>query len=452
MSISFASDRREALVAEADKTPESEDLVRVTARLESSARSYPSSFPITFVAGEGHYLIAADGARYLDCLTGAGVLLLGHNHPRVVAAIRAAEQPILSSLDLVTRSKYEFLRAFRGILPGEIADQWKVHFCGPTGSDSVEAALKLARLVTGRSGIFAFMGAYHGMSQGALGVSSSLRLRRAGLRVRDEVTFLPFPYGYRNGGAGEDLEALVDRCVAHLRMLLEDDHSGVEKPGLVIMEAVQGEGGNIVAPAGFIRAVRELCDRHGILLCVDEIQSGMGRTGRWFAFEHAGIEPDMICVSKGIGGGFPLSLLVYDGRLDEWKAGDHIGTFRGQDFAFRAGRATIEVILESDLLSHAEAAGRHLRQGLESLSHMPGFAEVRGLGLFIGMECGAVGSRSAGDVAKAIQATALRKGVLLERGGREGSVLRFLPPLTVELGEVDRICDAIRAGLRAIQG
>lgn len=426
------------------------DLVDRTAALESAARSYPLSVPIAFSGAERHELIATDGTRYLDLLTGAGVMLLGHNHPRVVAALEAARTPFLTSLDLVTAPKAAFLEAFQAILPQPLAGTAKVHFCGPTGSDSIEAALKLARIVTGRAGVFAFCGSYHGMGQGALSVTSNLRARRAGLRVRDEVTFLPFPYPFRSRVG--DPEALVDRCLDHVRMLLEDDHSGVDQPGLMLIEAMQGEGGNIPAPARFLRGLRALCDAHGILLAFDEIQSGMGRTGRWFAFEHAGIRPDMICVSKGVGGGFPLALLVYDRQLDRWRPGDHIGTFRGQEFAFRAGRATIETIAEEGLLARATARGAQLAAALNACSGRPGFGEVRALGLFIGLECVAHGALGPGGVAQALQAAMLRERIVLERGGREGAVLRFLPPLTITPDEIARIGRALARAFDELPG
>ena len=423
------------------------DCLALTAALESGARSYPNQFPVAFTGADGHYLFGADQRRYLDLLTGAGVMLLGHNHPAIRAAIDAPT-PIISSLDLVTRAKADFLGDLVRILPAPLRDRAKVHFCGPTGSDAVEAALKLAHIVTGRSGIIAFTGSYHGMSQGALAVTSNVRVRRSGLRIRDDVHFAPFPYPFRS--RVKDVDALTDYCIDHVRMLLEDDHSGVDKPAAMIVEAVQGEGGNVVAPARFLRALREICTGHGILLVIDEIQSGLGRTGRWFAFEHAGIVPDMICVSKGIGGGFPMSLLIYDREHDQWAPGDHIGTFRGQEFAFRAGRATLATIRDEGLLEAATRRGAQLADGLRALSGRPGYGDTRGLGLFLGLECRAVGDLDANGVARALQARALDEGILIERAGREGSVIRFLPPLTVTGQEIERVLATIAAGFQAL--
>jgi diaminobutyrate-2-oxoglutarate transaminase len=425
------------------------DPLAVTRALESSARSYPASFPLSFAGGEGHYLIGTDQRRYLDLLSSAGVMLLGHNHPAIRQAIDTP-QPILSSLDLATAAKAEFLTEFVGILPQPLAERAKVHFCGPTGSDAVEAALKLAHIATGRTGTIAFSGSYHGMSQGALAVTSNLRVRRAGLRLRDEVHFAPFPYPFRS--RVKDAEALIDFCIDHIRTLLEDDHSGVDKPAAMLIEAVQGEGGNVTAPPRFLRALREICTEHGILLIIDEIQSGMGRTGRWFAFEHAGICPDMICVSKGVGGGVPMSLLIYDRDHDRWAPGDHIGTFRGQEFAFRAGRATIETIRGDGLMQAASARGRQLADGLRAYANRPGYGETRGLGLFVGLECAAFGDLTNGQVAGRLQSVALERGVMLERGGRDGATLRFLPPLTISEAEIEGVLATIGAGFDTMTG
>jgi diaminobutyrate-2-oxoglutarate transaminase len=416
-------------------------LIERTMHLESSARSYSRTFPIGFAGGEGHYLIGTDGRRYLDLLTGAGVMLLGHNHPSIREAIAAAAQPILSGLDLMTTARAAFMECVVGILPASFQNVAKIHFCSPTGSDSVEAALKLARLATGRSGIFAFTGSYHGMSQGALAVTSNVIIRRAGLRVRDDVQFMPFPYPFRS--RTNDVETLTDHCLDHIRSVLDDDHSGIELPGAMLIEAVQGEGGNVVAPRRFLHGLRQICDQYGILLIFDEIQCGLGRTGRWFAFEHAEVSPDMICVSKGIGGGFPLSLLIFDRALDCWSPGDHTGTFRGQEFAFLAGSATIRTINEGGLIAQSSLKGRYLAQALGTFSDKPGYGELRGLGLFLGLECRSIDNRSAGEIAQKMQAAMLRQGIMVERGGRNSSVLRFLPPLTIAGSELDSVAEAV---------
>lgn len=424
------------------------ELIASSAVWESSGRSYVRSIPAVFDRADGPYLFDTEGRRYLDFLTGAGVLLLGHNHPAVRAAVAADTSPIVNALDLLTTAKIAFADRLLSVLPAGMGATHKLHFCGPTGSDAIEAALKLAALATGRRGVIAFAGGYHGMTQGALSVTSSRRLRRAGLLSPGHVTFCPYPYPLRFPEPYRTPEAASDYCLAHLRMLLEDDHSGVDLPGMILLEAVQGEGGTIVAPVSFLRGVAELCERHGILLAVDEIQAGLGRTGRWFAFEHAELTPDIIAISKGIGGGYPMSVLAFHRRLDVMQAGDHIGTFRGQQIAFTGGRALLETILEHQLVGNAARMGELMRQGLERLadSH-PAVAEVRGIGLYLATEMRAQGGATAGAVASRLRDALFAHGVVVEVGGREGSVVRMLPPLTTGPAEAALFLDAFATAL-----
>jgi diaminobutyrate-2-oxoglutarate transaminase len=413
--------------------------------VESSARSYARRFPVEFAGGEGIYLIDRDGRRYVDLLAGAGVHALGHAHPRVLAAVQEQMTPILSSLDLTTTAKLAFLQDFLAVLPPGLKDgAAKVHFCGPTGSDGIEAACKLARRVTGRRGIFAFHGGYHGMSQGALAVTASRDVRRAGLDARMDVTFCPYPYPFRGKGAWADPESATDLALAHVETLLEDDHSGTDIPGLMLIEAVQGEGGTIPAPPRFLKGLRALCDRYGILLAFDEIQAGMGRTGRWWALEHAGIEPDMMVVSKAIGGGLPLTLLVYRRELDQWGPGDHIGTFRGQQLSFAAGRAVLAVMQEQNIPARAAQTGSWLHDQLQDLvSRHPIAGEARGLGLLQGLELTGTRNRTASETALAVQQALFSRGIIIERGGREGATLRFLPPLVITPEDLTPVLTAL---------
>ncbi|GEO81286.1 aspartate aminotransferase family protein [Pararhodospirillum oryzae] len=419
--------------------------VAASSAWESSARSYAGRFPRVFVAAQGPWLIDQDGRRFLDFLGGAGVLLLGHNHPDVQAALAAQARPVGNSLDLLTDAKLSFVETLHGVLPGDLARTHKIHFCGPTGSDAVEAALKLAARATGRRGVIAFHGGYHGMGQGALAVSSSRRLREAGLLMAGQVAFCPYPYPLRFPEPFRTPEAAAGFCLAQLRLMIEDDHAGQELPGLVLLEAVQGEGGTIVPPPGFLREVEALCRRHGILLGLDEIQSGLGRAGRWFAYEDDGIQPDLICVSKGIGGGYPLSLLLFDRRLDVWRPGDHIGTFRGQSIALVAGKATLEVIARDALPDNAARVGARLKEDLarRTAGH-PKIREVRGLGLMLGIET------DSGATADALQAALFQAGVIVETGGREGAVLRLLPPLTIGAAEVEACLEAFAGALECV--
>jgi diaminobutyrate-2-oxoglutarate transaminase len=413
------------------------DALAASAEWESSGRSYPAGLPLVFDHAEGAWLFDSAGRRYLDFLTGAGVLLLGHNHPALRAAVAADAAPIVNGLDLLTTAKIGFAAELRAILPGELADTHKIHFCGPTGSDAIEAALKLAALATGRRGVIAFAGSYHGMSQGALAVTSSRRLRRAGLVMSGEVSFCPYPY---------PLRFPPPYRTPH--------HSGIGLPGMILLEAVQGEGGTIVPPPEFLRGVAALCARHGVLLAVDEIQAGLGRTGRWFAFEHAGVVPDIIAVSKGIGGGYPMSLLLFHRRLDVMQPGDHVGTFRGQQIAFTAGAALLRTIAAEQLLGRAARIGAMLRAGMKrAAADHPAVAEVRGIGLYLAVELRSREGReaeTAGARAGRLRDALLARGVVVETGGRDGAVVRLLPPLTTGEREAAFFLEAFADSLAAL--
>lgn len=419
---------------------------------ESNARSYCRAFPNVFTRGEGWTLYDADGDAFTDFLCGAGTLLLGHNHPAIAGAVRGMDQPAMNHLDMRTGVERDFVETLMPVLPFARKEDIRIHFCGPAGGDAVEASIKLARTVTGRSGVFAFMGSYHGMSQGALAVTSHNRLRRAGLHMKGDVTFLPFPYPYRFPAPWNTQEAADDFVLAQLRMYLEDDHSGTEIPAAIILEPVIGEGGSIPASPRFMRALREICDQYGILMIADEIQSGMGRCGRWFFCEESGVEPDILCVSKGVGGGFPMALLAFPERHNVWKPGDHIGTFRGQAHSLTAGRALIRAIAEENLLANVNDRHRQLMTGLEALAarYPELIGEIRGPGLYIGIEINKT-LPSPGDAAKVMQQSLFESRILVETGGRQGAVLRPRPPLNIDeaacarfLGAMDKAANNAR--------
>jgi len=418
---------------------------------ESGARSYSRSVPNIFTHAEGFYLYDRDGNKYLDLLCGAGTLLLGHNHPAVVKAIQDVSMPLMNHLDLRTDAEEKFAAELIPLLPFAKKNEVKLHLCGPTGGDAVEAALKLAVQKTGRRGIFAFSGSYHGMGQGVLSISSSRHFREAGLRVHADVTFLPFPYPYRFPAPYNTMETATQFCLAHLEMILADDHSGVDLPAAIIIEPVQGEGGNLVAPAYFLQKLRAICDQYGIVLIFDEIQAGLGRCGEWFSFTHAGVEPDIMTISKGIGGGFPMALIAFPQHMNVWKPADHIGTFRGQQFSFTAGRALLAAIREENMLQNVNERHKQLFSGLLEIQkanpHVIG--EVRGRGLYIGVEMNK-DHENPGTFASAVKKAMLAQGVILECGGRQSSVLRLLAPLNITKEACDTVLTALRKSVEQV--
>lgn len=424
---------------------------------ESAARTYARSFPIVPVRASGMTVEGADGRRYLDCLSGAGTLALGHNHPVVLAAIRRTldSGAPLHLLDLATAEKDDFTSTLLASLPGEFADRSRVHFCGPAGTDAVEAALKLMQTATGRRGALAFTGAYHGMTAGALAVTGNVAVKSP-LPSGGEVTRLPYPYAYRCpfgvGADGAELSA------TYVERLLDDPSGGVLPPAAMILEVVQGEGGVVPAPDGWLREMRRITAERRIPLIVDEVQTGVGRTGAMWAVEHSGIVPDAMVLSKAIGGSLPLAVVVYREEYDGWQPGAHTGTFRGNTLAMAAGAATLRHVAANGLAERAALLGARMTARLAGLKdRLPVIGDVRGRGLMLGVElvdpqgepdgCGAHPADPA--LAVRVRAACLQRGLIVELGGRHDAVLRLLPPLTVTDEQVeavlDRLADAIEA-------
>ncbi|MGP3910846.1 diaminobutyrate--2-oxoglutarate transaminase [Nonomuraea sp. 10N515B] len=424
---------------------------------ESSARTYARSFPVVPVRAHGMTIEGADGRRYLDCLSGAGTLALGHNHPVVVEAIRRTVDSgaPLHVLDLATPEKDEFTEALFATLPPAFADHARVHFCGPAGTDAVEAALKLMQTATGRRGLLAFTGAYHGMTAGALAVTGSVAVKEPVAGIAADVTRLPYPYSYRcpfgvGGEWGAELSA------AYTERLLDDPSGGVVPPAAMILEAVQGEGGAVPAPDSWLRQMRRITAERGIPLIVDEVQTGVGRTGAFWAVEHSGVLPDAMVLSKAIGGSLPLAVVVYHEDYDGWRPGAHTGTFRGNTLAMAAGTATLRYVAREGLAERAAAVGARMTARLDGLrGELPVIGDVRGRGLMIGVElvdpegepdsCGA--RPPAPRTAAEVRAACLDRGLIVELGGRHDSTVRLLPPLIItdEQAEtvLDRLADAI---------
>jgi diaminobutyrate-2-oxoglutarate transaminase len=411
--------------------------------LESNARTYAETFKTVFESGSGFRIRDAGGREILDCLGCAGALPLGHNHPEVTREIVRFVQSgqLQQTLDLSTPAKYEFMQELVATLPGSWARDIKIQFCSPSGSDAVEAALKLVRFATQRQVIIAFHGAYHGMTAGSLAAMGSTIAKAGFISGVSGVHFAPFPHRFRCpfGSDGSDTDRL---CLNYLRTILTDPESGITRPAGILVEAVQGEGGCIPASVQWLNGLAALAREHDVPLILDEVQTGFGRTGSMFAFEAAGISPDVVVLSKALGGGYPLAAILYKRRLDKWCRGMHAGTFRGNQIAMVAGKTTMRVIREEQLVARAEELGTLLASGLERLSAtFDEIGDVRGRGLMIGVEVvvrNVDGSPGRPDGARAakIKQAAFEEGLLLENGGRQGAVLRFLPPLNITTEDV----------------
>ncbi|MHC3820428.1 diaminobutyrate--2-oxoglutarate transaminase family protein [Streptomyces sp. NBC_00341] len=429
-----------------------EGILRRQAMRESAARTYARSLPIVPVRARGLTIEGADGRRYLDCLSGAGTLALGHNHPVVLEAIKKVldSGAPLHVLDLATPVKDAFTTELFATLPREFADNARIQFCGPAGTDAVEAAFKLVRAATGRSGLLAFTGAYHGMTAGALAASGGAEDVR--------VTRLPFPQEYRCpfGVGGERGASIAARWT---ETLLDDPKSGTPAPGGMILEPVQGEGGVNPAPDSWLRRMRDITASRSIPLIADEVQTGVGRTGTFWAVEHSGVIPDVMVLSKAIGGSLPLAVIVYRSELDTWQPGAHAGTFRGNQLAMAAGTATLAYVRENRLAERAGTLGARMLASLRALAvDHPCIGDVRGRGLMIGVELvdpeaapvdGGGAAPPDPALAVAVQQECLRRGLIVELGGRHSTVVRLLPPLTLTdeqaTAVLDRLADAMAA-------
>ena len=400
-----------------------------------------------------------EGREYFDCLAGAGALALGHNHPVVTEAIRNAldaEVPF-QTLDLPTPLKDRFIDELFATLPADFAAEAKIQFCGPSGADAIEAALKLVKTATGRRSLLCFHGSYHGMTSGALSLTGDIAAKAAITGLLPEVHFLPYPSDYRcpfgiGGEAGRQASA------HYIETMLDNPNSGVSAPAAMILEVVQGEGGINPAPDEWLRKIRDITRRRGIPLVVDEVQTGLGRTGSLFAFQRAGVKPDVVVLSKAIGGGLPLAVIVYHRDLDVWKPGAHAGTFRGNQLGFAAGAATIRHIRVNGLDQHAEDMGNRLMRALTRIAAAaPSLGNVRGRGLMIGVEVidpdgerrGSGPPPCCPEMARRIQRNCLRRGLIVELAGRSGSVVRFLPPLIVTSDQIGEIASRFHEAVQA---
>ncbi|MEV6730844.1 diaminobutyrate--2-oxoglutarate transaminase family protein [Streptomyces sp. NPDC051364] len=425
-----------------------EGILRRQALRESAARTYARSLPIVPVRARGLTIEGADGRRYLDCLSGAGTLALGHNHPVVLEAVRGVldSGAPLHVLDLATPVKDAFTTELFACLPPALSADARIQFCGPAGTDAVEAALKLVRTATGRSGLLAFTGAYHGMTAGALGASGGAPDVR--------VTRLPFPQDFRCpfGVGGPEGARLGARWT---ESLLDDPKGGVPTPAAMIVEPVQGEGGVFPAPDAWLRRMREITEARGIPLIADEVQTGVGRTGAFWGVDLAGVVPDVMVLSKAIGGSLPLAVIVYRSGLDVWAPGAHAGTFRGNQLAMAAGAATLAYVRKNRLAERAGALGERMLAALRGLaSDHPCIGDVRGRGLMIGVELVDPETGTAAQaLAAAVRQECLNRGLIVELGGRHSSVVRLLPPLTLTDEQasavLDRLADAIPAAAAA---
>jgi len=411
---------------------------------ESGVRYYCRDMPAVFSRALNARIWDEDGTEYIDFLSACGSLNYGHNNPAIKARVidYLAGDGLLNGLDLHTVAKRDFLKALREIILAPRSMNYRVQFTGPTGTNAVEAALKLARKVTGRRCVAAFTNAFHGMSLGALAVSGRSQTRNAAGVQLEDVIRLPFD-GYHGAGAAE-----LDRYVA----MVTDPSGGLAPPAAFIVETIQGEGGLNVARPQWLQHLAAVAKRLGSLLIIDDIQAGCGRTGDFFSFEQAGVSPDIICLAKSIGGiGLPMAVLLIKPEHDKWAPGEHNGTFRGNNLAFVAATAALQCWRDPDFIRGLYLSASTVRRWIEDVSREfgPHCVKPRGRGLFSGL------AFADHTLARRIAAEAFGRRLLIETSGPHAEVIKLLPPLTIEddlLEEgLQRLRDAIEASMGSEQ-
>jgi diaminobutyrate-2-oxoglutarate transaminase len=395
--------------------------MKIFDEIESEVQSYARSFPRIFNKAQGEHLYDLEGNQYLDFLAGAGTLNYGHNNPVLKKKLLEyiESDGISHGLDLHTKAKGEFLNTFNEKILKPRNMDYMVQFTGPTGANAVEAAMKLARTIKKRETIISFTNGYHGVTLGALASTGNEHHRGAAGTVLTGVNTVPYD-GYL--GEGMDTTSYLDK-------ILNDSSSGVDHPAAIIVETVQGEGGITAASFAWLRNLQKVCKKHDLLLIVDDIQAGCGRTGSYFSFEDIGIEPDIITLSKSLSGyGLPFAVVLFKPEHDIWKPGEHNGTFRGNNLAFVTAKATIDHYWSDNLFSkEVKRKGAYIYERVQKIinTYGEGNFSSRGRGMFQGINC------VDGDLANKITKLAFKKGLMIETSGADDHVIKFLCPLTI---------------------
>lgn len=428
------------------------------AKHRSGARTYSRHLPLKPVEGKGVWIRDEVTGWLIDCIGGAGSAILGWAHPAINRALQtfvASGAPLLS-LDFPTPLLDRFTAELAMALPRELAHDGVIHLCAPSGANAVEAALTVAEIATGNSEHIALEGSFHGCSKGARAVSSASCLRRHSPMPKSHTHFLPFPQDYRCpfevGGAES-----VKLAIRAAERAIVDQDTRISNPASLIVECVQGEGGSIPAPHEWLRSLRNFTECSGIPMIADEVQAGMGRTGAMWSFEHSGIVPDIVVISKGLGGGVPIAVIVLKRKLNRWKSGAFTGTFRGNALGFASSVAVMRYVREQDLARRALKSGQRFLAMLQQVRAVePCIGDVRGLGLMLGAEVVNTETDSRGvgapapGLARRIQRMCFDLGLLVEVGGVHDNVVRFLPPLVISEEEIDSVVDRFATAVRAI--
>ncbi|MDF7807213.1 diaminobutyrate--2-oxoglutarate transaminase [Pontiellaceae bacterium B12219] len=414
--------------------------MKIFDEIESEVQSYARNFPRVFDKAQGEFIYDADGNQYLDFLAGAGSLNYGHNNPKLKEKLLEyiERDGISHSLDLHTEAKKDFLETFHEKILKPRDLDYMVMFTGPTGTNSVEAALKAARNYRGRTNIISFTNGFHGVSMGSLACTGNSHHRGAAGVTLTGSSRMPY-----DGYMGEDLNT-----IEYMDKMLSDSSSGIDKPAAAIVECIQGEGGINACSAEWLQALEKVCRKHDMLLIVDDIQAGNGRSGNFFSFEEAGIKPDIVTLSKSLSGyGLPFALVLIKPEYDQWKPGEHNGTFRGNNMAFVTAKAAIDTYWSDDTFEkEVQEKGRYIEERLNTIveKYGEGNFTTRGRGMFQGINC------VNGDLAGQISQAAYRQGLIIETSGADDQVIKLLCPLIISKENLKKGIDILEEAVRLV--
>ena len=440
-TIQQSSDEEPPRIVVKPPGPKSQELLAKQRALETRAVTYSKAFQLGIDWAKGATVKDVDGNLYIDWFSGICVLNLGHNNPFVTKAVNAQLDKVWHALEIPTESRINFLEKIHSVIPEKLHSHAKI-LMTVTGADACEAAISLAKHITGKNTIIAFGGSYHGVHQGIVSLTSSRHYIEYAHTLRTSVFHLPYPYSYRFPfpveKKGDEAKIVND----YLEHLLRDDHSGLDEPAGILVEPIQGEGGYIVPPDDFLPGLREIADNHQIPLIIDEVQTGFGRTGKFWGCELTATSPDIMCVSKSVGAGIPLSLIAYRDEYDEKiPEAFHLGTYRGNPIARAAGAASIDYIKQENLLPRVETLGKKTKSGFEKIADpSKNVGEVRGVGFMIGNEIVEAKQSKAPskNLAVELRKTMFENGLLMHTCGHFGNVLRFMAPLTISENLLER--------------
>ncbi|MEM3860685.1 MAG: aspartate aminotransferase family protein [Candidatus Micrarchaeaceae archaeon] len=432
--------------------PRSKELLEVQDKLETSSRIYTTFFNFAVDYGKGSTIVDMDGNVFIDWFGGVSVMNLGHGHPAVMKALRSQLEKITHITEVPTEARIRYLKTLNSVLPGRMKDHSKV-LMTVTGADACEAAVSLAKYNSKKHTIIAFSGSYHGIAGGIVGATSNYHYREyAGYSTQNYV-YAPFPYPYRFDSKIRK-DDISKEVISRIKGMINDPYSGVPPVGGIIVEPIQGEGGYIVPPDDFLPMLREICDDYSIPLILDEVQSGIGRTGKMWASEYAGVTPDIMCISKSIGGGIPISSIVYRSDFDQLPKAFHLGTYRGNPLGMAAGAAVLEVVRDERFLDRVRSKGKELLnrfQEIQDRSKIIG--DVRGKGYMIGIETvvDRQSKKPGTELAGKIRQNMFKKGVLMHTCGHFGNVMRFMAPLTIEDDLLDKGMSIFESAIKEVE-